>query len=121
MSASQIRSSPTSPKSWYTKGAGGHGWCGGAALGIKLAVDLQENESSKFVTMVCGDGCFLFSVLSSVYGVSARYTLPTLTVILNNGGWAAPRVSARAVDPSRPAITSASLEELNLSFGPEPP
>ncbi|MGO2110449.1 MAG: thiamine pyrophosphate-requiring protein, partial [Pseudoclavibacter sp.] len=59
------------------------GWSGGGALGVKLA-----RPESTVVTLV-GDGTFFFSVPSSTYWVADRYDIPVLTVVLDNGGWAA--------------------------------
>lgn len=125
---------PNRPGTWFTKGACGLGWSNGAALGVKLATDYYRSQSwresksppspdsnsSSFVCSITGDGSFLFGIPSSVYWVSAHYGIPFLTIILSNGGWAAPRKSARLVNPQGLAqrVTSA---ELNLSFGDNPP
>lgn len=80
--ADQIQA--TIPGSWLNCGGGGLGWSGGAALGIKLA--MEEAGKKKFVCQIVGDGTFLFSVPSSVYWISHRYKLPVLTIVLNNKG-----------------------------------
>jgi len=72
------------PGSWLNCGAGGLGWSGGAALGIKMAGDYEGKP--KFVVQVVGDGSFLFSVPSSVYWIAQRYKIPILTIVLNNDG-----------------------------------
>jgi thiamine pyrophosphate-dependent acetolactate synthase large subunit-like protein len=74
----------TNPGSWINSGGAGLGWSGGAALGVKLALDAAGSPS--FVCQVVGDGCFLFSVPSSVYWIASRYGIPVLTVVLNNRG-----------------------------------
>lgn len=76
--ANQIQASL--PGSWINCGGGGLGWSGGGALGIKLAV------GNRFVCQIVGDGTFLFSVPGSVYWISRRYSLPVLTIVLNNRG-----------------------------------
>jgi thiamine pyrophosphate-dependent acetolactate synthase large subunit-like protein len=75
---------PTRPGSWINCGAGGLGWSGGAALGIKLAADAEGR--GQFVCHVVGDGTFLFSGPSSVYWIAHRYNIPVLTIVLNNKG-----------------------------------
>lgn len=44
-----------------------------------------------------GDGVYLFSQMESVYWIARRYDIPFLMVVLNNGGWNAPKVSALLV------------------------
>ncbi|KAJ9622242.1 hypothetical protein H2204_011590 [Knufia peltigerae] len=80
------------PGSMYGSGAGGLGWGGGAALGAKLA------KPGSFVCAVLGDGTFFFAQMDSVYWISRRYDIPFLMVVLNNGGWEAPKVSALLVN-----------------------
>jgi thiamine pyrophosphate-dependent acetolactate synthase large subunit-like protein len=76
----------TLPGSVFSSGAGGLGWSGGAALGIKLATDSCHGGKGKFVCQIVGDGCFLFSIPASVYWIAQRYNIPVLTVVLNNNG-----------------------------------
>jgi thiamine pyrophosphate-dependent acetolactate synthase large subunit-like protein len=121
--ADQIQA--TNPGTFITKGGSGLGWNGGAALGIKLAVDdgsftVASSTEKPFVVMITGDGSFMFSVPSSAAWVAAKYKIPTLMIVLNNGGWNAPRQSAFSVDPNGLAQT-ATNEELAISFGPNHP
>jgi thiamine pyrophosphate-dependent acetolactate synthase large subunit-like protein len=76
------------PGHWLNCGGGGLGWSGGASLGIKLASDAENGGPGKgsFVCQVVGDGTYLFSVPGSVYWISQRYEIPTLTIVLNNKG-----------------------------------
>jgi thiamine pyrophosphate-dependent acetolactate synthase large subunit-like protein len=112
---------PTLPSSWINCGGGGLGWSGGASLGIKLASDAQHGGRGrgKFVCQIVGDGTFLFSVPGSVYWIAQRYQIPTLTIVLNNKGWNAPRRSLLLVHPEGEG-SRASNEELNISFEPSP-
>jgi thiamine pyrophosphate-dependent acetolactate synthase large subunit-like protein len=75
---------PARPGSWTNCGAGGLGWSGGAALGVKLAADAEGKK--EFVCQIVGDGTYLFSVPGSVYWIARRYGIPVLTVVLNNNG-----------------------------------
>jgi thiamine pyrophosphate-dependent acetolactate synthase large subunit-like protein len=88
----------TLPGSWINCGGGGLGWSGGGALGIKLASSCSQ-DGGKFVVQIVGDGTFLFSVPSSVYWISQRYSLPILTIVLSNKGWNAPKKSLLLVHP----------------------
>ena len=76
----------TVPGSLYSSGAGGLGWSGGAAIGIKLATDAQNAGAGKFVCQIVGDGCFMFSIPSSVFWIARRYKVPVLTIVINNNG-----------------------------------
>jgi thiamine pyrophosphate-dependent acetolactate synthase large subunit-like protein len=76
----------TLPGSVFSSGAGGLGWSGGAALGIKMASDSLHGGKGKFVCQIIGDGCFLFSIPASVYWIAQRYEIPVLTIVLNNNG-----------------------------------
>ena len=111
---------PSLPGTWFTKGAGGLGWSCGAALGIKLAADQCTPEKNAFVCCITGDGSFIFSLPTTVYWISAHYSIPTLTIVLNNGGWAAPRQSAKLVNADGLAQKS-TKEELAIGFGELPP
>ena len=72
------------PGSWINCGGAGLGWSGGAALGVRLA--LERRGLPKFVCAIVGDGTFLFNEPGSVYWIAARYGIPLLTVVLNNKG-----------------------------------
>lgn len=134
----------TSPGSVFSSGAGGLGWSGGAALGIQLATKARHGGRGKFICQIVGDGCFLFSIPSSVYWVAQRYEIPVLTIVLNNdgkpkvddpvpdlhgrdvrltvsvsAGWNAPRKSLLLVHPNGLG-SKVSNEELNISFAPNP-
>ncbi|KAJ4179769.1 hypothetical protein NW767_014542 [Fusarium falciforme] len=83
--------------------------------------------------------------MESAFWISKRYDIPFLLIVLNNGGWNAPKVSALLVhkdglssrhdrtgiyflhrSPRDPImhqaslLTSATLADLNLSFEPSP-
>ena len=113
--------SPTIPHSWINCGGGGLGWSGGASIGIKLASDYEHGGpgKGKFVCQIVGDGTYLFSIPGSVYWISQRYKIPTLTIVLNNKGWNAPKKSLLLVHPDGEG-SKVSNEELNISFAPTP-
>ncbi|KAJ9148469.1 Acetolactate synthase catalytic subunit [Pleurostoma richardsiae] len=102
-------------------GGGGLGWSGGATIGVKLASDWLAGGQGKgkFVTEIVGDGTYMFGVPGTVYWVARRYELPTLTVVLSNKGWNAPRNSLELVHPTGYG-SKISNKELNISFDPTP-
>ncbi|KAJ5939079.1 Thiamine pyrophosphate enzyme C-terminal TPP-binding [Penicillium verhagenii] len=101
------------PGSLVGSGAGGLGWGGGAALGVKLA------KPETFICAIVGDGTYLFSQMESVYWIARRYNIPFLLIVLNNGGWNAPKVSALLVHEDGLSSKS-NRKDLNLSFEPSP-
>lgn len=102
---------PTRAGSMFASGGGSLGWNGGAAIGAKLA------NPDATVVAVSGDGCYMFTVPSSVHWIARRYETPFLQVVLNNDGWNAPRHSALAVHPDGHASRA---NDLDLSFTPAP-
>lgn len=97
------------PGSIFTSGGGSLGWNGGAAIGAKLAAP------DKTIVSMTGDGCFMFSVPSSVHWMAGRYNTPFVQVIFNNRGWKAPRFSTLAVHPDGHAARS---NDIGVSFEP---
>ena len=89
---------------------GSLGWAGGGAVGAKLA------SPERTVVSLVGDGSYLFGVPSSAQWVARRYHAPSLTVIYDNRGWAAPRFSTLRVHPSGAAATA---DDFPVSFEPE--
>lgn len=108
----------TLPHSWINCGSSGLGWSGGAALGVKLASGYLA-QGSRFVCQIVGDGAYMFTMPASVYWISHRYGLPILTIVLNNGGWMAPRRSLLMVHPDGVGHDT-TPEELSISFNPAP-
>ncbi|CAG8959863.1 hypothetical protein HYFRA_00013135 [Hymenoscyphus fraxineus] len=115
------------PGSWINSGSTGIGWSNGAVLGVKMALEDQAKQSeevgksskSDLVCQVIGDGCFMCSAPASAVWVARKYEIPVLTVVLNNGGWKAPRNSTALVYPDG-LNKEATDEELNISFNPSP-
>ncbi|RAO74218.1 uncharacterized protein BHQ10_010230 [Talaromyces amestolkiae] len=108
------------PGQWLGCGAGGLGWSTGGALGIKLASDaLQRDGPKKMVIQIVGDGSYMFSIPGSSFWISHRYKIPILTIVLNNRGWNAPRVSMELVHPDGLG-SQVSNDELNIAFSPTP-
>jgi acetolactate synthase-1/2/3 large subunit len=83
---------------------GGLGFSGGMALGMKLALP------GRTVVQVVGDGSFYFSNPEAVYAVAAQYQLPILTVVLDNGGWAAVKEAILRMHPQGEAQRAGAYE-----------
>jgi acetolactate synthase-1/2/3 large subunit len=88
------------PGSYFANGGSGLGWSINAAIGIKLA-----KPDAEVITIV-GDGSYVFGVPSSTYWVAATYQVPQLTIVINNGGWNAPKASTLLVHPQGRAMQS---------------
>ncbi|KIW15888.1 hypothetical protein PV08_05938 [Exophiala spinifera] len=102
-------------------GGGGLGWSGGGTLGVKLASDWLAGGPNKgnFVCEIVGDGTYMFGSPATVYWIARRYQIPTLTIVLSNKGWNAPRNSLELVHPNGYG-SKVSNEDLNISFTPTP-
>lgn len=85
-------------------GGGGLGWSAGAALGAKLAAPDRE------VVRVVGDGAFYFGNPTSFLATARQYGLPTLTVVLDNSGWAAVKTATVRVYPDGEAVRTGSFQ-----------
>ena len=101
----------TKPGTLFSSGGGSLGYNGGAALGVKLA------QPGALVVSICGDGSYLFSQPSVVHWMARRYDAPFLHVVLNNGGWRAPRQAVVSVHPDGIA---AKAPNIDIDF-PQPP
>uniref|UniRef100_A0A8H7K660 Pyruvate decarboxylase n=1 Tax=Bionectria ochroleuca TaxID=29856 RepID=A0A8H7K660_BIOOC len=117
---------PTRPGSWINCGATGIGWSNGAALGVRMALtdtEAQNGADSEqqggLVCQVVGDGSFMCAAPSSALWVGSKYQIPLLTVVLNNGGWKAPRNSVKLVYPDGLGA-SATDDEINTAIRPSP-
>ncbi|KAJ3571554.1 hypothetical protein NPX13_g5332 [Xylaria arbuscula] len=112
---------PDQPGSWINCGGTGIGWSNGAVLGVKMSLaDMGEARGeSNLVCQVVGDGSHMCAAPSSAFWVARKYQIPILTVVLNNGGWKAPRNSTEIVYPDGLNKT-ATNDEINVSFRPTP-
>jgi acetolactate synthase I/II/III large subunit len=102
---------PATPGSYLGSGGASLGWAGGGAVGAKLA-----SSSERTVVSLVGDGSYLFGVPSVAQWVARRYQAPSLTVIYDNRGWAAPKFSTLRVHGHGAA---AAADEFQASFEPE--
>lgn len=75
----------TVPGTYFHPGGAGLGWGLGAAIGARLAAPDRR------VVAVVGDGSFLFSNPTAALWTARSAGAPFLTVVLQNGGYAASR------------------------------
>jgi acetolactate synthase-1/2/3 large subunit len=94
----------TKPGTLFSSGGGSLGYNGGAAVGVKLA------KPESLVVAICGDGSYLFSQPSTVHWMARRYEAPFLHVVLNNGGWKAPRQAVLSVYPDGLAAKAPDID-----------
>ena len=94
----------TMPGTLYSSGGGSLGYNGGAAIGVKLA------RPDALVVSICGDGSYLFAQPSTVHWMARRYETPFLHVVLNNGGWRAPRSAVVSVHPDGIAARAPDID-----------
>lgn len=99
------------PGTLFSSGGGSLGYNGGAAVGVKLA------RPDALVVAICGDGTYLFSQPSTVHWMARACQAPFLHVVLNNGGWRAPRQAVLSVHPDGIA---ARAPDIDIHF-PHPP
>jgi acetolactate synthase-1/2/3 large subunit len=72
----------TKPQTFF-RGSGGLGQGIGTALGIKLAAPARP------VTLIVGDGSFLYNPIVQALGASKQHELPILIIVMNNSKYAA--------------------------------
>ncbi|KAJ7224108.1 thiamine pyrophosphate enzyme, N-terminal TPP binding domain-containing protein [Mycena pura] len=108
-----------------TEDVGMHMTSGGSSLGWGLAAaigaHLGGGTKYELIVSIIGDGSYLFGVPSSAYWIARRYETPFLTIVLNNGGWKAPKMSMLGCHPTGHGSRAASGAELSVGFGPHCP
>ena len=93
------------PLSLIGSGGGALGWYSGAAVGVHMGLQYERKQRGEtgqddsLVVAFAGDGTWLFGVPSCAYWMAKRYETPFLTIVWNNGGWAAPRLASLRVHP----------------------
>jgi len=108
-----------------TEDVGMHITSGGSSLGWGLAAaigaHLGGGTKYELIVSIIGDGSYLFGVPSSAYWIARRYETPFLTIVLNNGGWKAPKMSMLGCHPTGHGSRATSGAELSVGFGPHCP
>ncbi|KAM5541149.1 hypothetical protein V8D89_005078 [Ganoderma adspersum] len=105
------------PGSMFMSGGTALGWVLGASIGASIGAKV-DGKGTELVVSITGDGNFLFGAPTAAYWIARRYGTPFLMVVLNNRGWASPKLSMRGVYPT--GIGSlVSGEKLSVGFGEE--
>jgi acetolactate synthase-1/2/3 large subunit len=98
------------PGTMISNAGGGLGASGGTALGVKLA------DPERCVVQIVGDGSFYFNNPTAMYAVAKQYSLPILTIVLDNSGWAAVKGATLRVYP-RGEARAKNLFQADLPAG----
>lgn len=99
--------------SFFSAGiSGALGWTMGAALGVQMAAP------HKTAIAVVGDGSYVFGNPVSCHYLAQAENLPILTIVVNNGGYAAVRRAVEVVYPSGIALQEPAMPL--ASFHPQP-
>lgn len=110
---------PETPGHLLNSGGSSLGWSLGAAVGASLGAQVSGKDV-ELIVVVIGDGSFMFSVPSTAFWMARKYETPFLTIVLNNGGWTAPKYSMMAVHPTAHG-KKAPISRLTTGFGPDCP
>jgi len=91
---------------------------GGLGVGIGYAIGAKLAQPERPVVFIVGDGTFTYNPVLAGLGACREYDLPLLTVVLDNGGYAAIRGAYRRYRPEGWAV---SHEEYpGADFTPQP-
>ncbi|KAF6762886.1 acetolactate synthase catalytic subunit [Ephemerocybe angulata] len=130
---------PDVPGNMMSSGGSSLGWALAAAVGASLGgivanqgtplnssslVDGANVSKFDLVVAIVGDGSFLFGIPSSVYWMARRYNTPFLTIVLNNGGRRAPKLSMLSMHPvgvNNSLLATVPADTLTTGFGPVSP
>ncbi|KAF9448782.1 thiamine diphosphate-binding protein [Macrolepiota fuliginosa MF-IS2] len=107
------------PGSLFASGGSSLGWGLGAAVGAYLGAEVGK-KAYDLIVLIVGDGSFMFGIPSTAFWMARKYQTPFLTIILNNGGWKAPKASMMGVHPTGHG-SKAPIERLTTGFGPDCP
>lgn len=106
------------PGTFFTKGGSGLGWAVGASIGMKLALrspvqsigpisrDNSSESGGPLICCVIGDGALMFSNPAVAFLDAVGHQTPFLTIVINNGGWNATRMSVDDVHPRGVAVSN---------------
>ncbi|MBV9358540.1 MAG: hypothetical protein JO023_23765 [Chloroflexi bacterium] len=100
------------PGTYLTSGGSSLGWAPGAAIGVKLA------RPDRTVVSILGDGGFVFANPVAALWTAEHAAAPSLTVVLNNGGYNASKQPIGRLYPEG-AVVRAD-DGVVTSFDPAP-
>ncbi|MGE0821390.1 MAG: thiamine pyrophosphate-dependent enzyme [Candidatus Binatia bacterium] len=102
------------PPGGYVSGlSGGLGLSLGIALGVKCA------NPDKVVVNLVGDGSFNYNPVLAAFGCAQEYRLPTLTIVINNGGYQAMRLGTQQIYPQGFAVQTQNFYGTPISPHPD--
>lgn len=93
--------------------SGGLGWGLPAALGARLAAP------DRLVIAALGDGSHIFANPVACHQIASAYGLAILTVVFNNGAWAAVDRATRAMYPEGAAVAANQMPLTALTPAPK--
>jgi acetolactate synthase-1/2/3 large subunit len=93
----------TRPGTYFRSGGSGLGWGLPGAFGVKLA------RSRSRVVAIVGDGAFLFGSPVAALWAMHSHRAPVLTIVLQNGGYAASRAPVFRLFPDGASAKSNSV------------
>ena len=104
----------TEHDSWHQEPhSGGLGWGLPCAMGIKLA------DPERLVVATMGDGSYMFANPVACHHVAEVHDIAVLTVILNNAGYAAVRLSVQDLYPTGYAAKADEVPLVGLAPSPD--
>ncbi|MGH9133489.1 MAG: thiamine pyrophosphate-requiring protein, partial [Ilumatobacteraceae bacterium] len=93
--------------------SGGLGWGLPCAMGIQLA------DPDRLVVATMGDGAYMFANPVVCHQVAENYSIPVLTLVLDNGEWGAVRQSVLDLYPTGYASKADEMPLTRLSPSPD--
>jgi len=110
---------PEQPGSMLMAGGASLGWSLPAGCGAQLGARASGKDYDLTVAIM-GDGTYMFGIPTVSYWLARRYETPFLTIVLNNGGWASPKLSMLNMHPTGHG-SKATMQGLSVGFGPDMP
>lgn len=92
---------------------------GGLGLGLGEAIGTKLGYQDRPVILLVGDGSFNYNPVLAGLGLCQEYHLPILTVVLNNGGYAAMRSGYQKHYPEGWAVTHNKYFGVDIAPGPD--
>jgi len=91
---------------------------GGLGLGMGMALGMKCASPQKPVIALIGDGTFNYNPVVAALGFSQEYKMPTVTVIMNNGGYLSMKRGVTGLYPEGAAARDNRF--LGASISPNP-
>lgn len=95
-----------------------HSMAGGLGWGLPAALGIQQASPDRTVIATIGDGAYVFANPPACHMVAQTENLPVLTIVNNNGHWAAVKRAALQVHPDGHASRMAMPPMAGLGASP---